>query len=258
MALVPFLKSAASQPTCLVCEQPTKKVYLVKDGGTYYVCKHCRGVFVWPVRQQEYYLGTDTYLKDMSLYTGRINPYGQRWIIEQFERLYSQLTGSSEKGAFFEIGAGTGFLNLFALARGWEASGIETSAPAVKVARDHMRTVVDHSTLETYMTDKKFDAIVMVEVLEHFIDPVAAIEHLRRFAKQRTVVFGTTPNTDSLHWQQSDQDIYQPEDHIFLFNKESLQRLAQRTGLKDLTIEYFGGGDEHDSNLMYAAMIDAA
>jgi SAM-dependent methyltransferase len=162
------------------------------------------------------------------------------------------------KGSFFEVGAGAGYLALFALARGWDVQGIETSAPAVKFAQDYLRVPVEHSIIETYKTDKKFDAVAMVEVLEHFLDPVQAIESLRPFAKERTFLFGTTPNTDSDHWLTGDQDIYVPEDHIFLFNRYSIQKFAEKAGVKNFTVEVFGSGEKHDSNLMYAGVLEAA
>lgn len=248
--------TGSSAPCCLVCDQISNTVFLKKGEHTYYRCRNCRGVFVWPVQPQQFYLESDTYLKDVYLYTSRINPYGQRWIIEQFERLYGEKSGTPERGSFLEIGAGTGFLTMFALARGWQARGIETSASAVKVARDHMRLDVDLSTLEQYQDKRRYDAIAMVEVLEHFINPLHAIEHLRRFAKGRTVLFGTTPNTDSEHWDSDEQDIYQPEDHIFLFNKHSLEAFAEKAGIRNMSVELFGSGKEHDSNLMYAGVIE--
>ena len=105
------------------------------------------------------------------------------------------------------------------------------------------------------MSNDKYDAIVMVEVLEHFIDPVKALSAIKRFSTGRTVLFGTTPNTDSLHWKESKQDIYVPEDHIFLFNSRSLTYLADKTDMKELTIEYFGSGKNNDSNLMFCCVI---
>ena len=96
----------------------------------------------------------------------------------------------------------------------------------------------------------------MVEVLEHFLDPAKAIQALKPLAKPKTFLFGTTPNTDSLHWQKSKQDIYVPDDHIFLFNEYSLRRLAEKVGIKKLTVELFGSGEKHDSNLMYAGVVE--
>lgn len=243
-------------PVCHLCKQTRSGHFMDKDGFTYHRCRECDGVFVWPLKTQTFYLNTDTYLSDPNQYAGMINPYGQRWMIEQFERLYEKTMETGQKGSFFEVGAGAGYLALFALARGWEASGIETSKPAVQFARDYLRVPIEHSIIEDYKTDQRFDAIAMVEVLEHFLDPVKAVKSLRPFAKEQTFLFGTTPNTDSDHWRTGDQDIYVPDDHIFLFNEYSLRRFAQKAGVKNLTVETFGSGEKNDSNLMYAGIIE--
>jgi len=247
----------AKNPTCLICRKKAHTKFLEVGEFTYYRCKHCTGIFVDPIRGQDFYLDTDTYLKDTKLYVGRIDPYGQRWIIEQFERLYMEKMKSPVKGTFFEVGAGVGYLCLFALARGWNAKGIETSERAVKYGKSHLKADLSVSTIEEYDKEEVFDAIAMVEVLEHFIDPIKAITALRKLSGSHTFLFGTTPNTDSDHWRKSEQNIYVPQDHIFLFNEKSIRIFADKANIHDLTIEYFGSGDKHDSNLMYAGVISA-
>jgi SAM-dependent methyltransferase len=255
---MPKKKAAPHEPVCQICGKKSRTKYLECGEYTYYRCKSCGGIFVFPVKPQEFYLGTETYLTNPLSYTSSINPHGQRWMVEQFERLYIQKMQSSTLGKkLLEIGAGVGYLTLFALARGWEAKGIETSKPAVQFGKDYLRVDLEHTTIEDYTSDEKFDAIAMVEVLEHFLDPVKAIRAMRRLSGAHTFLFGTTPNTDSEHWQKSDQNIYVPDDHIFLFNERSIQRFADKAGIRDLTVEYFGSGEKHDSNLMYAGVIPA-
>ena len=245
---------AVNIPVCHVCGDKRSTHFLKKGKFDYYRCRNCDGIFVWPLRSQDFY-GNDTYLKDPTIYAQGINLQGQRWMIEQFERLYRDIMQTPHKGSFFEVGAGAGYFTLFGIARDWEAAGIETSADSAKFARDYLRVPVEEAFIESYDSIKKYDAIVMVEVLEHFLDPVKAIDALRPLAKEKTLIFGTTPNTDSDHWRTGDQDIYVPEDHIYLFNDYSIRRFAERAGIKDFTVELFGSGDKHDSNLMYAGVI---
>lgn len=238
----------------------------------YWQCA-CGAIYADPIHAQDFYNEQQTYLTDPRRYTAIINPLGQRWMIEQFERLYWQLTKPPtpsrwldrfvrkkphevSKGRVLEIGAGVGFLTLFALARGWEAVGIEVSAAAAEFARDLLRVDVKCSTIEDYKTDIKFHAIIMVEVLEHFREPGMAIEQLRRFAEPGAVLFGTTPNTSSAYWKEGKQDIYVPQDHICLFNEPSLRHFAERAGITRLIVEQFGMGAKHDSNLMFAGTLN--
>lgn len=251
-------KIAQTKPECQICSRRSHTKYLKCGEYTYYRCKSCGGIFVFPIKPQEFYLETETYLTDPLLYTNRVDPYGQRWMIEQFDRLYAQKMQASPVGKkFLEVGAGVGYLTLFALARGWEAKGIETSKPAVQFGKDYLHVKLEHTTIEGYNSTEKFDAIAMVEVLEHFIDPLKAISAMRKLSLQHTFLFGTTPNTDSEYWQKSGQNIYVPDDHIFLFNERSIRRFADKAGIRDLTVEYFGSSEKHDSNLMYAGVISA-
>jgi len=253
------MPTASTDPTpqCLLCQLPSDDIDRKVGDFTYYRCAKCGGVFVHPLRPQSFYLENETYLDDMELYMSRIDPYGQRWMIEQCERLLAAKLTPLQRGKFFEIGAGVGYLTLMALARGWQAQGIETSQQAVDYARKLLKVDVTLSTIEKYETAKTFDVIALVEVLEHFVDPLKAFESIRKLCGERTFIFGTTPNTGSLHWQESEQDIYQPQDHIFLFNEKSIRYFAAKAGIQDLTVELFGSGAEHDSNLMYAGLMSA-
>jgi 2-polyprenyl-3-methyl-5-hydroxy-6-metoxy-1,4-benzoquinol methylase len=176
---------------------------------------------------------------------------------EQLERLWVSKLGTLERGRLLEIGAGTGFFELVALARGWEVEGIELSEGAVEFARKYMHVPIKQSTIEEYTSSHLFDAIVMIEVLEHFRDPLEAIRSLKKLSTGHTLIFGTTPNTDSKHWLTSQQNIYVPEDHLFLFNTKSLQLFADKAGIYDVSIEYFGSGENNDSNLMFAGIISS-
>lgn len=241
-----------------MCGSSANEVYLECGDYTYRQCKKCTGIFVDPIHEQSFYLENETYLNDPAEgYIDSINPLGQRWMIEQFERLYEDKIGNLQRGKLLEVGAGVGYLELMALARGWDVNGIEVSQKAVDFARKYMRVPIEHSTIEGYKTEVRYDAIVMVEVLEHFIDPSKAIKSLKLLSKGNTLLFGTTPNTDSEHWKRSEQNIYVPEDHIFLFNEKSLQIFAKKMGINNLTIEYFGTNKKNDSNLMFAGIISA-
>ncbi len=242
--------------TCQICGSAKTEVYLELGKYNYHQCKKCTIVFVDPIHEQSFYLETETYLSDPSAgYVDRIDPLGQRWMAEQLERLYEKKFGTLQRGKLLEVGAGIGFLELVALARGWEVNGLEISKSAVEFARKYMRVPVSHSTIEEYKTKDQYDAVVMVEVLEHFLDPKKAVDALKKFSTKHTLLFGTTPNTDSEHWKKSKQNIFVPEDHIFLFNEKSLRVFADKVGIHDLSVEFFGSGEKNDSNLMYAGVL---
>ncbi len=237
--------------TCPLCTSSNNSVFL--DVNKYYLylrCKKCSGIFsvkkdnVNPRKNKTYLDNPEKYLKI-------IDRYGQRWLLEEFEKMYFGIS-NQERGTLLEIGAGVGYFTLLAFGRGWDSYGIETSEKAAQMAKDIFRMDIEYSYLENYKTDKKYNSVVMIEVLEHLADPISSIDKIKMLCPNG-VLFATTPNTESKHWKTSKQNIYVPDDHVFLYNKKTIKMLAKICNLKDIQIEKFGVGKKNDSNLMFAA-----
>lgn len=225
------------------------------DVNKYYIylrCKKCDGIY--SIRKDSSTKNKDkTYLDDPRQYIKIINRYGQRWLLEEFEKMYFSIAGD-QRGTLLEIGAGVGYFSLLAFGRGWDSFGIETSKKAVKMAKDIYRMDIDYSYLESFKPERSFNAVVMIEVLEHLSKPIEAINIIKDISPGG-VLFATTPNTDSRHWIDSKQNIYIPDDHVFLYNKKTLKILAKKCGLKELKVQTFGIGKKNDSNLMFVVKL---
>lgn len=73
--------------------------------------------------------------------------------------------------------------------------------------------------------DRSFDAVTVLEVLEHLPDPAAAVAEVLRVA--RSAVVATVPSKEDDN----------PE-HIHLFDRTSLDALFRRAGAGRVTVEY--------------------
>lgn len=87
------------------------------------------------------------------------------------------------------------------------------------------------TVLQTFF-DKKFDLVIMIDVLEHIEKDraVAVLKHMRRVGKNVVVSYANTPQTgvgDNQH-----------EDHISTWTKEEFERL----GFKEFGPQYYWGG----------------
>jgi 2-polyprenyl-3-methyl-5-hydroxy-6-metoxy-1,4-benzoquinol methylase len=194
-----------------------------------------------------------TYLDNPESYLSIVNPHGTRYMAGCVDHAHATKIGGA-KGSLLEIGSGLGFLSYTLFSRGWEVESMELSEAAAKWARKIFKLPVDTHLIEDYKTETKFDAVVLVEVIEHFYDPKQVLGQIRDLMADKSLIFGTTPNTESQHWVKSEQNIYEPSDHIVLFTAKSLKKILKDAGFKKVTIETFGVGDKNDSNLMFSGV----
>ena len=95
--------------------------------------------------------------------------------------------------SILDVGAATGdFLNL-ARERGLEPTGVELSAHAAAIAqaRNNLQLFVGH--LDDFRSTRKFDAIHLNHVLEHFPDPKAAVQILALLLSRDGVIYVEVP-----------------------------------------------------------------
>jgi hypothetical protein len=213
----------------------------------------CNGIFAYPQHDQSYYLNHKTYLTDPEDYIKLIDPKGFIWLLGKFEEAYNRKIGV-KKGNLLEVGAGVGYFMMQAFAREWNVEGIETSKASADWANKYLRMDVHNTTIEDFIPVKKYDAIIMIEVLEHFLDAKKALQCCKGLANDSALLFGTTPNTESKYWNKK-RNIYDPDDHIFLFSNKTIEILFSDLGIDSLTIEYFGG-DHGDAHLMFSGVFN--
>lgn len=237
-----------SKIKCILCNSTDSSP--IKENTNYRRCSNCKGVFLFPIKEQEYYLNEFNYLTDPETYISLIDPKGFRFLIGHFEKHFKNKTGK-ERGSVLEIGAGVGYASFMLFSRDWDVEGIETSSPSAEWGRKYLRMPIHNGIIEKFEPKKKFDAVFMVEVLEHFISPKKAIQAIEKMAQKDCLIFGTTPNVDSNYWKIH-PEVFNPNDHIFLFNKNSLKFLCRSTKGKDLSIGYFGTKKHNDSNMIFS------
>lgn len=232
---------------CYLCNTPSSEV--VKEAGEfkYIRCPNCTGVFVSPRREQDFYLGNKTYLTDPEDYIRLINPKGFSYFLERLDHFYNKI--DRNKGELLEIGAGVGYFAFMAMARGWNVECLETSKESAEWGRKYFHLDIHNETLEKFETEKRYNAIVLIETLEHFLDAEIALKKLKTLGTNKHMIMGSTPNIDSKYWSET-RDILVPEDHIFLFNKKSISFLFNKVGYKRFEIDTFGG-DKGDGHLFF-------
>jgi 2-polyprenyl-3-methyl-5-hydroxy-6-metoxy-1,4-benzoquinol methylase len=144
------------------------------------------------------------------------------------------------RGTVLDYGCGGGHLLARLLEAGHRAGGLDFSAEAVKAARErfgsHANFLGAWEPEECLRADRRFDAILVVEVVEHLYDDVLdeTLARLRRLLTPEGVVIFTTPNQENLE----DEEVFCPccghvfhrWQHVRSWSAESLGRHLEERG----------------------------
>lgn len=171
--------------------------------------------------------------------------------LDEIER-YLGATAESRRGLkLLEAGPGLGYLLEAALARGYDATGIEFSESSVRVANARLGAprVVQGSLAELTVAGA-YDVVVMADVIEHTRQPAVDLRHAHRALRPGGVLFLATPSLDSWsarllgrRWME-----YKLE-HLYYFSERTLTALLARTGFEQVAI----GGCRKVLNFQYVA-----
>jgi len=107
-----------------------------------------------------------------------------------------------------ELGCGgSGFLRL--IANDYECSAVDINPKWIDLGRKRLPQVnYTHSMIEDFTTDERFDSVILMEVLEHVIDPVAILAKARSLLNEDGAVLISTPKKGG-PWDHVDNHVRQ-------------------------------------------------
>lgn len=201
---------------------------------SFVICSGCGTLYTkqYPEQQQDY----DDY------------GYSQNTIPEFIDRRCDELVKPFEAyrstNRFLEVGFGAGTIISAAARAGWTVTGVEVSKAAVRaLGNQHPEFDLRCGMLEEQeLPDRHFDAVAIVEVIEHVIDPLPVLVEVARILRPGGVAWVTTPSLGSLTWKLLglDWSMVAPPDHLEIFSLDGIKRLAERSGLKVKKIQTYG------------------
>ncbi len=154
-----------------------------------------------------------------------------KWILEEFnEFLY---------GHCLEIGSGYGTFSKYILESNVKKlTCIEPAQNLLPKLRKNLKNYKNYeihkTTLENFKTDKSFDCIVCVNVLEHIRNDYLAMKKMYTLLKKGGNICIFVP---------AHQFLYGSLDKVFLhyrrYDKKRLTMLAKKTGFKIIKLRYF-------------------
>ncbi len=211
--------------------KPEEESYAITENrtgkhGNLYACPHC-GLWMLSKAEREAFSAIPskpdpTYLEEE---TGRRK--ASRKILERIERM-------TTKGKLLDIGSSAGFFLAEAKSRNWDVTGIEFSIWSKKHAEEHFGLTIYNQPLEQLRwKPESFDAITMLDVIEHLTDPRQVLGEVKKILKPDGVFVLTTPNIESLAAKLTKQKWYAVlPGHLFYFSPPTLENILTETGFR--------------------------
>ncbi len=153
-------------------------------------------------------------------------------------KVLKELVLDKQKAEIIDVGCGLGYLTYALRKENYNVTGVDISEDAIINAKskfgDYYRTLDIFNETET---SKKYDVVILTEVIEHVHNPEVFINQLSKLLKQNGKIIVTTPNklasSLSCVW---DTDL--PPVHQWWFTKQSLKYLSEKLNLKISFVDF--------------------
>ncbi|MCX6137560.1 MAG: class I SAM-dependent methyltransferase [Ignavibacteriales bacterium] len=142
----------------------------------------------------------------------------------------------SPAGRVLDVGCGPGFFLAEARAAGYDVHGIDVSALAVRFAAESLHLPAEVASLEDVAArDASFDIITLWHVLEHFLNPVAELQKIRKLMAPGAYLYLEVPNLHSIKFRLSGRKWVggnHPLYHRTFFTKTTLEKTIALAGFQ--------------------------
>jgi 2-polyprenyl-3-methyl-5-hydroxy-6-metoxy-1,4-benzoquinol methylase len=219
-----------------------------KHGYTVVRCQDCGLAYVSPrpvhAEALRLYAGEGYYRNANASAFGYGDYMADHWLLQLLfaARIAEIETYRPRKGRLIDVGCATGVLLDIALARGWDAEGIDVSAFAVAHCRARGLRVHEGEVTSARLTPGSYDVIVMDDTIEHLTDPRRILRTLHALLAPGGLLTMNTPNESGWlrfgmrrHWFH-----YKPQEHLYFFTPATLGRLLHESGFEVLATRRSG------------------
>lgn len=181
---------------CNLCNSNLTELLIVKNSFNIVKCSKCGLVYVNPrltkEELKETYSFAQNYYLDLSQDSIR-----QKEEIKRFEGYLEIVEKYRNNGRILEIGCALGLFLKVAQEKNWEVYGVEFSNDLAEFARKSFGlNVITGEIEEAKFPSDFFDVVALWDVLEHMLDPLRALRHIREILRKDGYLFLTMPNID--------------------------------------------------------------
>ena len=158
--------------------------------------------------------------------------------------------GNSKKSVL-DVGCGSGKILSLLKSAGHTVIGIEPDPRAREIAISRGLEVFDGTAenLPPELESEQFDAVIMTHVLEHFADPLKAMNNAAALLKSGGKLTVETPNHAAIGFNKAGS-VWRWLDvprHLNFFTPQSLSAMCEMAGLELVSTEYRGYSRQFES-----------
>jgi SAM-dependent methyltransferase len=139
---------------------------------------------------------------------------------------------SDGSSRILDVGCGAG-LFFGRLSEFGSVQGVETDA-TMRTGRPEIDDRIHWGTLDTFAAESRFDAVLMLDVLEHLADPLPPLRRAVALAADRGMLVATVPAFRALWTSHDDLN-----EHFERYSKRSFGKLLRQAGWRVETLHYF-------------------
>lgn len=236
--------NANKPPNCSLCHSPAG-ARPVRDtpefqGSTYWQCRACGSIFLWPLPPEEKNAAFETPESAQAL------DAADELRTALLQRRLDLAGKPAPAARLLDVGCGTGALLALAAEAGWTVTGIEMSPPLAALAREKLpgAQIYQADLLSPHLSDfLSFEAVMALDVLEHVLNPRAALARLFDWTAPGGRLILHTPNAASLRSRLHGGrwNMLIPEYHFHLFSPSALKKMLLEAGFTCVTLTTASG-----------------
>jgi len=143
---------------------------------------------------------------------------------------------------FLDAGCGLGYLLDVAFDKDFDVEGIEYNPAAADRIRKKYTFPVFGGDLLDYQGGP-FDAVALLDVIEHLPDPFESIRHIASLMKPQGVLMLSTMDSDSRVSRLMGkrlEDFRRTREHLYFFTRSTLTTAVEREGFEVIRIDSYG------------------
>jgi ubiquinone/menaquinone biosynthesis C-methylase UbiE len=157
---------------------------------------------------------------------------GRRELVKDFMNNLSK-----KNGKLLDVGCGTGETMVYVKRnfKDWEVNGVDVSREAVNFAKKRGFTEVFLGKADRLpFKSNQFDAILLLDVIEHLDNSVSSILEMKRVLKPGGKILITCPALKII-WSKHDEG----QGHVMRYERKEMRGLAEKTEMVLEKVKYF-------------------